>query len=139
MTTKVCSKCRVEKGLGEFYKSKRTKDERDYYCKPCRCSFGRYKEDPEKVRARVAKWYAENREKAIGRVLRWKLANPEKVKVRDAKWAAENPEKRRAASARYVSSLATGYVIKRLNIRNPPQELIELKRLHLQIQRELRK
>ena len=33
---KVCSKCKVEKDLSEFYKNKLSKDGLDYYCKDCR-------------------------------------------------------------------------------------------------------
>lgn len=33
--TKLCSKCGVEKDVGEFYKSKVTKDGYMYHCKEC--------------------------------------------------------------------------------------------------------
>lgn len=35
MTTKVCSRCKVEKDLSEFGKEKRTKDGYKYHCKKC--------------------------------------------------------------------------------------------------------
>lgn len=33
---KVCTKCKVEKDVTEFYKNKRQKDGLDFYCKECR-------------------------------------------------------------------------------------------------------
>lgn len=50
METKVCSKCKEEKDLGEFTKCSRRKDGRNYSCKKCKNTMG-------------AKYYIKNKEK----------------------------------------------------------------------------
>ena len=111
MTTKVCSKCKVEKDLGEFTKDKTKRDGLHNMCKECR-------------RLLHAKWRAKN---------------PEKVKARRAKYRAENPEKVKASRAKYRADLHDSYVIWQLKSPNPPPELIELKRIQLRIYREIYK
>lgn len=51
MTTKVCYKCKVEKGLGEFYRDGKACDGLGSYCKQCN-------------NARKDEWRANNPEKA---------------------------------------------------------------------------
>lgn len=65
MSTKICSECKVEKPLSEFYKEPRTKDNLTSECKACKCQ----------------------RNKA------WRDANPEKVKTLKCLWTKANPEK----------------------------------------------
>jgi hypothetical protein len=74
MTTKICSKCKVEKSVCEFPKSKRSKDGLLYCCKECNSNRG--------------KTYRKN--------------NPEKVKKRSELWAKSNPEKVREKEKRYI-------------------------------------
>jgi hypothetical protein len=74
MTTKICSKCKVEKSVCEFPKSKRSKDGLLYCCNQCNSNRG--------------KIYREN--------------NPEKVKERSNIWAKSNPEKVREKEKRYI-------------------------------------
>lgn len=57
--------------------------------------------DPEKERARLAKWKAQNPEKVRASQAKWRAQNPEKEKARKAKWQAQNPEKARAAVAKW--------------------------------------
>ena len=37
MTTKICSKCKIEKPITEFHKNKSKKDGYGHICKKCRC------------------------------------------------------------------------------------------------------
>ena len=170
MTTKVCSKCKVEKDLGEFYKNSSKKDGLCDRCKSCNASYmadyyaknsekikareaKRYVENPEKFKAYQAKYIAENPEKIKARNAKYYAENPEKVKAYQAKYQAENPEKVKAWKAKYRTKnpeKIKAYTAKRnldlgeslvrnwLKVPNPPQELIELKRLQLQLIREIK-
>jgi hypothetical protein len=110
-------------------------------------------ENPERVKAAKKDWYAANREKIINKARVWAEANPEKRKATSRKWyeknfemvnsysaaqAKANPERARAIQAAYRERLSDNYVASRLCTPNPPQELIELKRLTMQIKRELK-
>ena len=114
MTTKICSKCKVEKDVGEFYKDRTARDGLQYKCKPCAKSATR----------------------------EWRVENPEKFKKDIFKWRAKNQERvrelSREATLRSTERLTDCYVKLKLGVPNPPQELIELKRLQLQIHRELK-
>ena len=114
MTTKICSKCKVEKDVGEFYKDRTARDGLQYKCKLC---------------AKFA-----TRE--------WRIEIPEKFKKDIFKWRAKNQarvrELSREASLRSTERLTDHYVKLKLGVPNPPQELIELKRLQLQIHREVK-
>lgn len=70
---KVCSKCKSEKPLSDYYKDSYKKDGLSSYCKPCRIS-------------------------ASGQ---WSAANPAKRKQIRDKWAQENPLKVKESSATY--------------------------------------
>lgn len=59
MITKICSTCKKEKPLIEFYKHKNRKDGYRGQCKNC------FKTYPEKERQRSKKWYENNREYAL--------------------------------------------------------------------------
>ena len=130
MTTKVCSKCKVEKDLGEFNNKKAAADGKAAYCTACnKAALVKWRsENPEKVRESSAKWRAENPEKAR-----------ERRKVAFLKWKANNPESfkriRRNQANKQVARCSNSYVKAALKLPNPPQELIELKREHLQMHR----
>ena len=97
VTTKVCSKCKVEKLMAFFNKQKSVKDGFSNECRAC----------------------ANISSKA------WALANPEKIKAIKKAWAAKYTDL-------YVANLIG------LKFYQCPQELIELKRINLQITREIR-
>lgn len=50
--TKVCSRCGVEKELGEFYKNKNNKDERGVWCKECMKAWNQSPEGKAVLKAR---------------------------------------------------------------------------------------
>jgi len=62
MTTRICSKCGVEQPLANFYREKTARDGYRSDCKSCFAarSAARYREDPEKVKARVKQWQQDN-------------------------------------------------------------------------------
>ena len=156
MTTKVCPRCKAEKGVGEFTKDRYQKDGLKNRCAACDAKFyaenseklkaqnAKYRnENSEKVRARYRKYYAENSEKVRAGQAKRYAENTEKERVRRAKYYAENTEKemvRRAKRyARISLNLEDSFVRYRLKNPNPPQELIELKRIQLRIHREIYK
>lgn len=63
-TTKVCSRCRVEKPISEFYRNRRSKDGRNSYCRTCMETYrsrpqhkrAEYEGATRKRRARVQFW-----------------------------------------------------------------------------------
>lgn len=113
---KKCTKCGEVKPLDLFYADKRNKDGKQSECKECTRERGR----------------------------KWRLENPEKSKERFRKWCLENPEKVREAGRKWRDSLSDGYVTKMMKASGlPPEiieanpELIELKRLQIQLNRKI--
>jgi len=74
MDVKICSKCKVEKGICEFPKSKSSADGLLYCCKECNSERGKI----------------------------YRINNPEKVKRRSDLWVKNNPEKVREKEKRYI-------------------------------------
>lgn len=123
--TKVCTKCRVEKPTSAFGAHKRGKNGLRPSCKECcRASWRSYKE--------------ENKEEIAARKRRRREENPTYY----SQYRKENKEKIAAYGRRYREVLPEPYVKKMLGATpdaHIPQSLIEAKRFHLRIVRELRK
>ena len=120
LETQVCTKCRLEKPLSEYYFRKDTqKHRRD--CQDCRSKYkknhnkARYQANSEKIKAKAIAWQKANPERYKANRKAWKEANLEKVKAnrkayyeanrekeRNAhqNWARANPEKVRARAAK---------------------------------------
>jgi hypothetical protein len=114
--TQVCTKCRLEKPLSEFYfKKDKQKHRRD--CKECAkkkqavyreanrekvraCDKAWRDANPEKNRAKLKAWREANPEKCQGYVLAWQKANPEKYRDLRRNWERANREKCRARCAK---------------------------------------
>jgi hypothetical protein len=146
VTTKVCSKCKIEKGLESFTKKTGTKDGLSFYCKECvrhknrQFRINNPENNPEKKKASYKKWAENNPEKKKANNQKWAENNPEKVKASYKKWAENNPEKVKSYKHNRTMRLSDGVVAKYLGIKlsQCPQELIELKRINLLITREIR-
>ena len=127
---KRCTKCGAEKDESER-------------CKACLAAYGaEYRaKNHEKIKARHERYRMEKAERVKASRLKYCSANAAAIKARHEKHYAENREKikedRRAHQAREVATLSDRYIEQLLKTPNPPQELIELKRLHIQILREL--
>jgi hypothetical protein len=158
---KKCAKCGEVKPLDLFSNNKTKKDGKQSQCKKCSRELNRkwYLENAEKAKEAVRKWRLENREKERERARKWSLENPEKARERFRKWYLENaekarerarewnlenPDKVREHERKWRDSLSDGYVtklIKRSAL--PPEiieenpELIELKRLQIQLNRKI--
>jgi len=117
------------------------------------------KENPDKVkqyraasrpRAReyMREQYWKDPEAARLRSKQFKATNPELIKTEKRRWAAENKEHLRKYFSRKTAELSDSYIRNKLatnhkrertlRSKDIPQELVELKRLQLLLQRELK-
>ena len=143
---KKCPKCGEVKPLDLFYNDKSKKDGKQSRCKECTREHARkwYLQNTEKAKEHVRRRRLENPEKAREYYSRWRLENPEKARAKDRKYRAENPEKTRECQRKWRDSLSDGYVTKLIKQSGlPPEiiednpELIELKRLQIQLNRKI--
>jgi len=112
METKVCSKCKEEKNICEFGKSKKSKDGLLHCCKKCNnerskkyvkenyektleCQRNWRKKNPEWVKNINAKNYTNNKEYNNFRVKKWYENNPEKTKEYREKYKPRKRERRK--------------------------------------------
>jgi hypothetical protein len=103
-------------------------------------------ENPEKVRAARAKYKKAHPEKVRASHARTKkrraLARPEADKAKRARYRERYPERFKAvkklSKQRTRDQMSDGYIREQLGVKNAPQELIELKRAHLKLRRQLR-
>ncbi len=107
--SQICTKCRTEKPLAEFYNNKRNPSGKSFQCKAC-----------------AAEYYAENRERilAVGTV--YAAEHKEETAARHANWYQENKEnilkkqlthtrirQARKAGAPVVEKVSTEYIFTR--------------------------
>jgi len=101
-----------------------------------------YEENKEKVSASLRRYREENRETLSAKQRRYYEENKEKVSAYKRRYREENRETLSAYQRRYHEAIPDAYV-KRILGATPaapiPQPLIEAKRFHLRILRELRK
>jgi len=134
-TLKKCSKCGEHKTRGEFYVN-------NSYCKLCdKLQLSEWiKNNPEKAKIIQEKWRKNNPEKIKVRKKNWRKNNPEKVKVAVESWRKNNPEKVKVAAEnwrknnleKYYMNDARHYLKQKFKM-NPPQEIVEIKLLQLQL------
>jgi hypothetical protein len=151
--SKICKTCNEEKPLDLFSKEKRNSDGHAGQCISCRKEYvAKYyiknKEEIDKKNKinfnnnrekflQVQKiYYQKNLEQALLQRKEWRQRNPEKVK--------ESNQKHKYKKAICSKNLTDSYVKSQLTKRTPicnkeiPQELIELKRIQMLINREIR-
>jgi hypothetical protein len=117
---KKCTKCLEVKAFSEFYKKKSNKDGLQYNCKLC--DFFKKKQ--------------------------WEKDNKEKKAIQDQKYRLKHPEKSQESwkkkQKKAIENLEDSYIKKKLTERNNlkasdiPQEMLDLKRIQLQIHRHLK-
>lgn len=155
MTTKVCTKCGLEKDVGEFQKRTQSLDGLRGQCRACRVrsqlawakghnestrtSLAAWRRShpeayraqraayAEKARELKAIWFTLNKERVVSAAKAWKVANPEKCR----KWANDTAK-------RQAATLGNTYIRDKLRIPNPPPELIEAKREQLKMYRAVK-
>lgn len=104
---KICSKCKSEKPVTDFYKSKMPKHNGyRYECKECTKSNAKdyNKNNPEKVKAKKAKWAENNKEhrKAVKKA--WDEKNKKYVLAKRKEYYYNNLEAEKALSKKYRST-----------------------------------
>lgn len=82
METKICSKCKQEKSVGEFSRDKHSKDDLRRICKKCDIQKNKqYRaENKEKIKEKNKQYYAKNAEKLNENKKQYRAENPEKIK-----------------------------------------------------------
>ena len=143
---KTCIHCCVKKPFAAFGLYKRSKDGCTAQCKNCRNQAARATVDREAERARY------HRDKAKHALMRaaYNEANADRNRARVKRWRAQNPEHLCTLKKKYVAGRVEraqdGYVRALLaGKRGPlkpadvPQALVELKKQHLRLCRELGK
>lgn len=121
--TRICAKCKIPKGVTDFYASKRFKDGLRKECKLCEKSRAMNWRNANLNRARQSKreWSAVNQErardyaksyhqanidivraKARQRAAKLRSENPELIRARNLTWKRLNPEKNRAAAREWA-------------------------------------
>ena len=150
--SKVCTKCGVEKEESEFSKEKKGKNGIRALCKECvklqsrayyLANLGKIRErglayrraNLEKIRELDRVRRQVNREKILEQQMAHRRANLEKILERNRAYHHANREKILEQQRTYHQALPDASVKNMLRIKNPPQELIELKRVQIQIQR----
>ena len=90
---KICSKCKIEKDLEEFYKDSRSKDGKQSMCKTC---IKKYYKDNKPERLKYHREYREQshiKEKQSKYTKEWREKNKEKLANYKKEWAAKNKDK----------------------------------------------
>lgn len=110
MTTKVCTKCGVEKEFEAFHKKAKGRVGRVGQCKACIAAYGKlyrvkfrdvksqsdknYREkNKEALKIKQKEYALKNRERICDRAKKWQRDNPEAFKARRNKWTAENKDR----------------------------------------------
>lgn len=98
---KICSKCKVEKPLAEFYTRKCGRITNP--CKTCTCENTRLYNELHAARHRenARRWDAENQEWVKERTRLQRLANAETIKEKRLQWYALHKEEKKKESAEY--------------------------------------
>ena len=98
-TTKVCTKCKVEKSCDIFSNDKTTKDGLRYWCK--QCVKKHQQENRDKLREYRKKWHQENPDKIRGHHKKYQQENADKIREYQKKYQQENPDKRKEYNKKY--------------------------------------
>ena len=94
MITKVCTKCGIEKELGEFNKTNKVKCGVRGNCRECqKTESKKYRlENKEKIKSYNDKWNKENQDYYKKYFERYHIINYENEKLRKLKWSRSNKE-----------------------------------------------
>ena len=90
--TKICSKCKVEKPVSQFYKDKRNKDGFKYACKNCNKKYNK---------KNLTNYYSRNKEKINLQQKEYRLRNKERINRLQRQYYLENQNKCKLFSRKY--------------------------------------
>lgn len=128
-TTKICTKCNVEKHVSEYSKRKDVKDGLQSVCKQCAATYSRQhytenkeiirekqqvyrSENPDKIKLRNAHYNANNSDKINERVARYRSNNSDKISEYHKHYYNENKEKIQRQQREYIISNPDKVLIK---------------------------
>ena len=80
MLNKVCSNCKKELSISEFYKNKSNSGGISYWCKNC-------------TKTANKKYYDKNKNECVERAIAWRKRNPKKAKAAISNWKQANKER----------------------------------------------
>ena len=97
------------------------------------------KNNRERVKELQYNWVKNNPEKVKKMYKNWAKNNPKKLKELQNKWAKNNPDKVKVSRKKNRYTLKESYIAGLLGIKakDCPPELIELKRVQIQLHREI--
>lgn len=147
---KVCTQCKKEKSLDEFYKHKTHKDGRRSECKECSKKIYQenikyhkeyrkeyHKKNSKIINAKSRKWAKENRERHYENGKKWCESHRDRCNMYSKNWRENNPEKYRANQKRYDNTperkskrkirLKTYWLVKSGKIKKQPCEVCGIK------------
>lgn len=103
ISTKTCSKCKIEQPISNFSKNKCMKDGFCNWCKECYKERNReyYKKNKEKIKKVHKKYYEQNKEKVKELQAEWYQRNKEMVQEKHRKYHREHREERSTYSKTY--------------------------------------
>ncbi len=143
---KTCSHCKAEKPLTEYHKNRSAKDGLQHICISCRrCICAEYvSKNREKVNSWARGYAARNHDKVLAAKKVWADQNIDHVKKYARRYIKNHSEKCNARNRNESEVLADNYIYRLLvpiigvDRSDIPLEMIEVKRLHLQIVRKLK-
>lgn len=105
ISTKTCSKCRIEQPISNFSRNRSKKDGLCNWCKECTKEMHReyYKKNKEKVNAKNNKYRLEHQDKIKKLQADWYQRNLEKMREEHRRYSREHKEERRAYAKKYNS------------------------------------
>jgi hypothetical protein len=103
MKIKKCSRCKIDKNLDQFHKSKGRKDGRRSHCKSCRYEYS--KNNIDKLREAKRKYTERNLEKVRKSKSEYHLKNREKILIKQKFYYNKNKEQILAKDKEYRKRL----------------------------------
>ena len=104
MKTKICTRCKKEKPLGEFCKGKTRNCQYFKQCNGCRAKRKQWRENnPEKVKSMKRREYVKHRDAYIKKSQHWAKDNPERRKEISDGWVKKNPERQKLHQKKYAN------------------------------------
>lgn len=145
---KTCKKCGLSRDESEYNKCPTTKDRLTTSCKTCIAIKSKlyYTENREKYQEKGKTWYQENKLKQRLYNQNWRKLNIEKKRAANKIWRDMNPDKVKVSQSKSDKKRCENlidshiaHVCFRMHTADVPKELIELKRIHIKLNRELKK
>lgn len=95
MESKVCTKCKEDKSLGDYYKNRLCKFGVESKCSICKSKYAKqhYIENKSEISIRCKKYISNNKEKVSERLSKYEKNNKQKIAIRKKLYREKNIEK----------------------------------------------